>query len=131
MRRGIGEWIDDLQLLNDRTGPSVSHDQRQRVFVPRTNVDEMDVDAIDLSHEHGQRVQLGLHLSPVVLRAPVADHLLQFRELRALRPVIDSLLVRPRVAAMRRRSSSSSAWGTWTVNGRIELSSGDWCAVRA
>ena len=53
MRRGIGERIDDLQLLDDRAGPSVRHDERQRIFMPRTNVNEMDVDAVDLGHEHG------------------------------------------------------------------------------
>jgi NADPH:quinone reductase-like Zn-dependent oxidoreductase len=28
---GIGEWIDDLQLLDDRAGPSVGNNERQRV----------------------------------------------------------------------------------------------------
>ena len=60
-----------------------------------TDVNEVNVDAVDLGHEHGQRVQPRLDLAPVVVGAPVADHLLEFRELRALRPVIDGLLVRP------------------------------------
>ena len=61
----------------------------------RTNVNEMNVDAVDLGHEHGQRVQSRLHLAPVVVGAPVAHDLLEFRELRALRSVVDGLLVRP------------------------------------
>ncbi len=51
MRRGIGQGIDDLQLLDDGAGPSVRDDERQRVFVLRTNVNEMNVDPIDLGHE--------------------------------------------------------------------------------
>src|SRR5215204_5742139 len=39
----IGERTDDLQLLDDRAGPAVRDDERQRVFVFRTNVDEMNV----------------------------------------------------------------------------------------
>src|SRR5215207_5922398 len=39
----FGERTDDLQLLADRAGPAVVDDERQRVFVFRTNVDEMDV----------------------------------------------------------------------------------------
>jgi len=33
MRRGIGQRIDDLHLFDDRAGPSVRNDQRQRIFV--------------------------------------------------------------------------------------------------
>jgi hypothetical protein len=51
MRRRIGQGIDDLQLLDDRAGPSVGDDERQRVFMLRTNVDEMDVDPVDLRDE--------------------------------------------------------------------------------
>ena len=51
MCRGIGEWIDDLQLLDDRAGPSVCDDERQRIFMFRTNVNEMNVETIDLGDE--------------------------------------------------------------------------------
>ena len=51
MRRGIGQGIDDLQLLDDRAGPSVRDDERQRIFVLRTHVNEMNVDPIDLGDE--------------------------------------------------------------------------------
>jgi hypothetical protein len=43
MSRGIGKWIDNLHLLDDRAGPSVRDDERQRVLMFRTNVDEMNV----------------------------------------------------------------------------------------
>ena len=45
--RGIGERLDDLELLDRRAGPAVRDDERQRVLVLRTHVEEVDVDAID------------------------------------------------------------------------------------
>ena len=51
MSRGIGQWIDDLHLLNDRPGPSVGDDERQRILMFRANVDEMNVQPIDLRDE--------------------------------------------------------------------------------
>ena len=51
MRRGIGQRIDDLQLLDDRAGPPVRDDDRQRVLVLRADVDEVDVEPVDLGDE--------------------------------------------------------------------------------
>jgi hypothetical protein len=48
MCRRINKWIDDLQLLDDRTGPPVRDDERQRIFLLRKNVNEMNVLAIDI-----------------------------------------------------------------------------------
>src|ERR671912_74658 len=48
MRRGIDQWIDDLQLLDDRAGPSVRDDEWQRIFMFRTHVNEMNVQPVDL-----------------------------------------------------------------------------------
>jgi hypothetical protein len=36
VRGGVGERLDDLQLLDDRAGPPVRADHRQRVLVPGT-----------------------------------------------------------------------------------------------
>ena len=47
----VGQRLDDLQLLDDRARPSVRHDERQRIFVLRTNVNEVNVQAVDLGHE--------------------------------------------------------------------------------
>jgi hypothetical protein len=41
--RGIGQGLDDLQLLDDRAGPPVRDDERQRIFMSRTNVNEVNV----------------------------------------------------------------------------------------
>ena len=51
MRRGIGQRIDDLQLLDDRAGPSMRDDHRQRILVLRANVDEVNVEPVDLGDE--------------------------------------------------------------------------------
>jgi hypothetical protein len=51
MCRRIGQWIDDLELLDDRARPSVRDDERHCVFVLRANVNEMNVHAVDLGDE--------------------------------------------------------------------------------
>ena len=55
MRGGIGQRIDDLQLLDDRAGPSVRDDERQRIVMLRTDVNEMNVQPIDLGDELAAR----------------------------------------------------------------------------
>ena len=85
MGRGIGQRIDDLHLLDDRAGPPVRDDERQRIFMFRTNVNEMNVEPVDLGDELRQGVQLRLDLPPVVVRLPIARELLNGRELDALR----------------------------------------------
>jgi hypothetical protein len=49
--RGIGKWVDNLQLLDDRAGPSVRDDERQRIVMLRTSVNEVNVEPIDLGDE--------------------------------------------------------------------------------
>ena len=93
--RWIGEAIDELQLLDDRSGPSVIDDERQGVVMRRADVDEVDVESIDLRDELGQRVERGLDRAPVVLRLPEAGELLHGREGHALRFIRDGLLLGP------------------------------------
>src|SRR6185295_16629608 len=89
------QWIDDLQLLDDRARPSVRDDYRQRVLFFRTHVNEVNVDPIDLGDELRQGVELRLALAPVVLGTPVAREFLNRRELHALRLIRDDLPLRP------------------------------------
>jgi hypothetical protein len=51
VRRGIGQWPDNLQLLDHRAGPSVRDDERQGAFVLRPHMHEMDVEPVDLGDE--------------------------------------------------------------------------------
>src|SRR5215213_4422471 len=95
VRRGIDEWIDDLDLLDDRAGPSVRDDERQRIFMFRTNVDEMDVQPVDLGDELRQGLQLRLDLAPIVICGPIACEVLHRRELHALGLIRDGLLFGP------------------------------------
>src|SRR5688500_14107757 len=67
------------------------HDQRQRLLVPRLDVDEVDVDPVDLGRELRQRVQSRLALAPVVLGRPVAGERLDRRQLHTLGPIWDEL----------------------------------------
>ena len=53
----VGQRADGVQQLDDRAGPAVRHDQRQRVLMPRPDVDEVDLDPVDLGRELRQRVQ--------------------------------------------------------------------------
>src|SRR5262245_6300144 len=93
MGRGIGQWVDELELFDDRARPSVRDDDRKRVLVPRTNVDEMNIETVDLGDEVRHGVEPRLGLAPVVFRAPVASQLLDGRERHALREIRDGLAV--------------------------------------
>ena len=70
-------------------------DQRQRILMLRTNVNEMNVQPIDLGDELRQGVELGLALAPVVFRRPIAREFLHRRELHALRLICDRFPLRP------------------------------------
>src|SRR3954453_15108276 len=93
--RGVGQWIDDLELLDDRAGPSVANEERQGILMFRTNMNEMDIEPIDLGDEVWQVLQFLLALAPVVLGRPIARECLHRRELHALRQVVDGFLVGP------------------------------------
>src|SRR6059058_4361192 len=95
MRRGIGQWIDNLQRLDHRAGPSVRDDEWQRMFMLRPNVNEMNVESIDLGHELREGLQFRLALAPVVICRPIAREFLNRRKLYALRLICDGLLFGP------------------------------------
>jgi hypothetical protein len=95
VRGRVGERADDPEHIDDRAGPAVGDDQRQRVLVPRLDVDEVDAKAVDLGGELRQRAQLRLARAPVVTVAPVGHQVLDRRQLHALRPISDGLLAGP------------------------------------
>src|SRR5438105_15893353 len=95
MCRGIGQWIDDLQLLDDRAGPAVRDDERQRMFMLRTNVNEMNVETSDLGHELGEGLQPRPEPPEVAVGTPVARAFLHRRELHAVRSLGDAPLICP------------------------------------
>jgi hypothetical protein len=92
---GIGQRVDDLHLFCDRARPSVRNDHRQRVFVLRTDVDEVNIQSVDLSDELWQLVQFCLDFAPVVFFRPIARQRLDSRELYSLGRICDRLPFRP------------------------------------
>ena len=95
VRRRIGQSVDDLQLLDDRARPSVIDDERQRVFMLRTNVKEVDVQPIDFGDELRSGPQVRLARAPVVVRHPMAREFLHHGERHALGLIGDGLLLGP------------------------------------
>ncbi len=95
MGRRIGQRIDDLDLLEHGAGPAMRDDQRERIGLLRTDMDEMNVQPVDRRHELRIGVQPRFGLAPVVILLPVARELLHRLELHALRRVRDRLLLGP------------------------------------
>src|SRR5438445_3798386 len=91
--RWIGQRLDDLQLLDDRAGPAVRDDDRQRILVLRAGMDEVDVRAVDLGDEIRDGIDPRFTLAPVVMRPPVVQKLLNSLERYALRIIGDGFLV--------------------------------------
>src|SRR5439155_2492175 len=81
--------------LYDRTRPAVRDDKWQRIWMFGTNVDEVNVHAINLGDELRQGVQFGFYLAPVVICRPIPRELLHRRELHTLRCVRDRFPSRP------------------------------------
>jgi hypothetical protein len=52
----IGERPDHFEELDDRPGPAVRDDERQRLGVRREDVEEVDAEPIDSRAELRQRV---------------------------------------------------------------------------
>src|SRR5207247_2361951 len=94
-RLRLRERAHDLELFDDRAGPPVRDDDRQRIVVLRADVDEVDVHPVDLRDELRQGLESPFNLPPVVVRSPVAGELLHRREPHALRLILDDLLAGP------------------------------------
>jgi hypothetical protein len=74
-----------LHVLDDRAGPAMRDDHRQRIFMDRANVNEMNIEPIDLRDEVRHGIDLCLALAPIVLIRPILRELLHRRQLHALR----------------------------------------------
>jgi hypothetical protein len=85
MHGRIGQRLDDLQLLDDRTRPAMGDDDGQRMVVPRADMDEMHVHPIDLGNELRQAVQPRLYPAPIVVARPILRQRLHRLEPYALR----------------------------------------------
>src|SRR5690348_10850025 len=89
VRGWIRERLDDLQLLDDGAWPAMRNDDRQRILMLRTNMNEMDVEAVDLGDELWDCTQSRFELAPVVVGAPIPRQRLHRRQLHTLRCIVD------------------------------------------
>ena len=53
----VYERCDDLQKLDNRSGPSVRKDNRQSILVLRSDVKEVDPETVNLRAKLRQRIQ--------------------------------------------------------------------------
>ena len=70
-------------------------DQRQRIFMFRTDMDEMNVEPIDLGNVLRQGVEFRFDFAPVIFGLPIARERFTRRELDALRLVRNGFAIRP------------------------------------
>ena len=89
VRGRIGQRLDHLVELDDRTRPAMGDDQRHRFRVRRADVQEMNVEPVDLGGELRKAIEPRLAPAPVVLLGPVAADVLDPLQRRALAPVVD------------------------------------------
>src|SRR5690349_18741453 len=92
---GIAERADDLHELYDRSRPSVRENDRQRVLLRGTHMDEMNANPVDLGPVLREGVDASLKAAPVILVAPVGNERLSLLKGDALRPVADGFPLRP------------------------------------
>ena len=93
--RGIRQRLDRFQVLNRRARPPVRDDERQRVFMFRADVDEVNIQPVNFGNKLWQSVEPRFAPAPVVFRPPIARELLNRRELEALRSIRDWFALRP------------------------------------
>src|SRR5260370_29684024 len=86
----------------------MGHDQWQGIGMTRADVQEVNVEPVALSHKLRHGIKLRLLLAPVVVGAPVANELLDVRELGALGSISDRLAVGP--ACGRHASAQVDEW---------------------
>ena len=74
----------------------MGNDDRQRIRLGRTLVDEVDIQSVDLGLVVVERIQLLFLLAPVVLIAPVRDQFLQLGDVGPVLPTVANLVGKPR-----------------------------------
>jgi hypothetical protein len=92
---GVAQGFDHLVEFHDRPRPPVRHDQRQRLGVRRTGVNEVHVEPVEGGDELVEAIQRGLACPPVVGLGPVAADVLDPGQRDALAPVVHHLGFRP------------------------------------
>src|SRR5206468_11306041 len=76
-RRPLAPHSFPTRRSSDLAGPTMRHDQRQRVLLGGADVDEVDIDAVYLGDELRQGIQPCLDPPPIVVGAPVTHERLK------------------------------------------------------
>ena len=95
MRQRIGQGTNDLGEFEDRAGPAVREQHRQRVLVSRTDVQKMNIQPVDPGPVLSEPVEHAFASPPIVLFPPIFHQLFQAMELQALGDIRDRLRLRP------------------------------------
>ena len=95
VRRRIDQGLDHFLKFDDRAGPAVGDDERQRRGIFRAHMEEVDAQPVDLAGELVKAIELGLARAPIICIGPVLTDILNPSQRRALAPVIDQLRIRP------------------------------------
>src|SRR5262245_24144982 len=95
MPRRICERLDNIAKKHYRARPSVSQDDRQRLCVFRSDMNEMYAQAVDCGFVLRKTVERRFPASPVIILAPVFDEGAKVAQRHALRPVGHRLTFRP------------------------------------
>ena len=96
---GVGEERDEGEHLDERAGPAMGDEERQRRWPVAPRVDEVDAETVHAGPEVGERVHRALLTPPVESRAPVLDDVPEVGEAGAVVPAGALDLVRPARAA--------------------------------
>lgn len=95
MRGRVGQGLDHLVELDHRARPAMGDDQRHRVRMRRTDMQEVNAETVDIGRELRKAIELRFSRAPVVLLGPVAADVLDPLQGGALAPVVDQLGFRP------------------------------------
>ena len=93
VRHRIGQRPDHVEELDDRARPPMGQDQRKRVRLPRSHVQEMDALTVDRGLGWRALVEARFPPSPFVAVEPVVDEMPNVRDRNSVvRAGIDQLL---------------------------------------
>jgi hypothetical protein len=95
VRGGVGERADHCIEFQDGARPAMGHQQGKGVSMGRTDMQEMNAQAVDLGPAAVPLVESGFSGAPVVVVLPVLDQRAHPLKLRTLADVGDGLRVRP------------------------------------
>jgi hypothetical protein len=102
----------------------MGEDHRQRIFVLRPDMDEVDAKPIQFGPELRETVEHSLAPPPVVLGTPVIHQCREITELRSLRGVVDCLFLGVSCIAQPLFKSSIAALGMLILKGAISEDAG-------